>query len=291
MVDSIKKFDKTGNQQFDFSVLVPSWNNLAILQNCLRSIEKNSLLKIQPIVIANEGVDGTKDWLEKQTVDFVHSTQNLGVCYALNMARSLIKSDYVVYLNDDMYVLPEWDTILMNEINQSPDNMFMFSGTMIEPRDTGNPCVIVKDYGNGLDNFEEEKLLSEYKSLEKKDWSGSTWPPNVVHINTWDLVGGLSTEFTPGMYSDPDFSMKLYQLGIRNFKGLGASRVYHFGSKSTKRVKKNLGRKQFIQKWGMSAGYFTSKYLKQGQDYTGAVVDYIPTGMEKFKNWLKRILG
>jgi glycosyltransferase involved in cell wall biosynthesis len=291
MVDSITKYDKTGNQTFDFTVLIPSWNNLDILKNCLMSIEKNSSLNIQPIVIANEGVDGTKEWLESHSVDFVHSTENLGVCYALNIARSLIKSDYVVYLNDDMYVLPNWDTVLMDEINQSPDNMFMFSGTMIEPRDTGNPCVIVKDYGNGLDNFEEEKLLSEYAELEKENWSGSTWPPNVVHINTWDLVGGLSTEFTPGMYSDPDFSMKIYNLGIRNFKGLADSRVYHFGSKSTKRVKKNLGRKMFIQKWEMSSGFFTSKYLKQGRKYEGNVSDYSPTGIERVKNWTKKFMN
>ncbi|MEN8794268.1 MAG: hypothetical protein ABF294_07465, partial [Flavobacteriales bacterium] len=181
--------------------------------------------------------------------------------------------------------------VLMDEINQSPDNMFMFSGTMIEPRDTGNPCVIVKDYGNGLDNFEEEKLLSEYAELEKENWSGSTWPPNVVHINTWDLVGGLSTEFTPGMYSDPDFSMKIYNLGIRNFKGLADSRVYHFGSKSTKRVKKNLGRKMFIQKWEMSSGFFTSKYLKQGRKYEGNVSVYSPTGIERVKNWTKKFMN
>jgi glycosyltransferase involved in cell wall biosynthesis len=217
MINGIKKYEKKQSQKFDFSVLIPTWNNLEILKNCLKSIEENSSLSIQPIIIANEGKDGTLEWLEQNKYDYIHAKENIGICYALNICRSLIKSDYVVYLNDDMYVLPDWDTGFQREINAYNGKDFMFSGTMIEPTDTGNNCVIVKNYGNGMDNFEEEKLLAEYKSLEKNDWSGSTWPPNVVHIDLWDMVGGLSTEFSPGMYSDPDFSKKIYEAGIRDF--------------------------------------------------------------------------
>jgi len=61
--------------------------------------------------------------------------------------------------------------------------------------------------------------------LIKKNWRGASWPPNVVHKNMWDLVGGFSIEFSPGMYSDPDFSMKLWQAGIRIMYGVGKSMV------------------------------------------------------------------
>ena len=40
-------------------------------------------------------------------------------------------------------------------------------------------------------------------------------------VELWDLVGGLSTEYSPGMYSDPDFSKKIYEAGVRIFKGKG----------------------------------------------------------------------
>ena len=42
------------------------------------------------------------------------------------------------------------------------------------------------------------------------DWMGATIPPNIVHRDIWDLVGGYSIEYSPGMYSDPDFTAKLY---------------------------------------------------------------------------------
>jgi hypothetical protein len=69
------------------------------------------------------------------------------------------------------------------------------------------------------------------------------------------------------MYSDPDFSMKLWQAGVRNFKGIAASMVYHFQSKSTGRVEKNDGRKQFASKWGIPASYFYKNMLQMGKDH------------------------
>lgn len=291
MINGITRYEKSSNQEFYFSVLIPTWNNLAFLKNCLASIEKNSSLHIQPIIIANEAKDGTLEWLKEQEYDFVHAKENIGVCYALNSCRSLIKSDYVLYLNDDMYVLPGWDIGFKEEIEQTKGKDFMFSGTMIEPTETGNPCVIVKNYGDSLETFKEEELLKEFASLPKENWNGSTWPPNVVHIDVWDIVGGLSIEFSPGMYSDPDFSRKLYEMGIRNFKGIANSRVYHFGSKSTRRVRKNLGRKRFIHKWGISANDFTFKFLQQGKDYSGEIKETELSFFERIKNWGKRVIN
>jgi glycosyltransferase involved in cell wall biosynthesis len=253
-----------------FSILLPSWNNLDYLKMCVGSIRKNSSYPHQIIVHVNEGSDGTIQWLEEKKIDYTYSKKNVGICYALNAARTLAHTDYIVYINDDMYVLPEWDSELMKEAEQLDTQLFFLSSTMIEPINHNNPCVIApKDYGSSLDTFKEDELLKDFTAFEKNDWMGATWPPNIVHISTWDLVGGYSVEFSPGMYSDPDFSMKLWQAGVRLFKGVAASRVYHFGSKSTLRVKKNNGYRQFIKKWGITPSLFNNEYIKRGEMFTG----------------------
>ncbi len=38
-----------------------------------------------------------------------------GICYALNMGRSFVETEYIVYMNDDMYVCPQWDLELFKE--------------------------------------------------------------------------------------------------------------------------------------------------------------------------------
>ena len=47
-----------------FSIVIPSWNNLAYLQLCIDSIKKHSKYTHQIIVHINEGVDGTLDWVK-----------------------------------------------------------------------------------------------------------------------------------------------------------------------------------------------------------------------------------
>jgi len=289
MLDSIKKVSRKDNAKSKFSILIPSWNNLDYLQLCVKSILKNSYFEHQIIVIVNEGADGSLEWIESQKdIDYVHSKQNIGICYALNICRSLIETDYVVYANDDMYFLPDWDKVLMDEIVKIGHKQFMLSATMIEPSGN-NPCTVISDYGTDVNSFRESDLLNDIKNLFRNDWNGSTWPPNIVHIDNWDLVGGMSIEYSPGMYSDPDLSRKLWETGVRIFVGKGNSLVYHFGCKSTKRIKKNKGQKTFVLKWGISARTFMEKYLLRGQPAVSELSEKNLSKTEKFKQLIKKL--
>lgn len=289
MVIQKKYLNKSDHiEEYVFSIMIPSWNNLTYLQHCINSIRKNSYYPHQLIVHINEGADGTLEWIQSQPdISFSYSNTNLGVCYALNSCRSLAITDYLLYMNDDMYVCPGWDKPLFNEIQQIGHNYFFLSSTAIEIK-AQSSCSIEKNFGSSIDEFEEEKLLAEFSTLPFHDWQGATWPPNVVHKDIWDLAGGYSIEFSPGMYSDPDFSMKLWQLGVRLFKGLQQSRVYHFGSVSVKRVKRNKGYYTFIAKWGMTSGTLSKYYLRRGDKFDGPLVQQDIPLTVRLKNIFKR---
>jgi glycosyltransferase involved in cell wall biosynthesis len=276
-----------------FSIIIPSWNNLGYLQLCVSSIRKNSHFSNEIIVYVNEGIDGTLEWIKNETdVKFVHAERNEGICIAVNSCRSLVTSAYMIYMNDDMYVCPDWDLELFNKIKEIGHDRFMISSTLIEPRPVTNAnyISIVKDFGDSVENFKEQELLNSFKSLQKEDWSGSSWPPSVVATRIWDVVGGYSIEFSPGMYSDPDFSMKLWRYGIRLFIGLGNSKVYHFQSKSTNKIKKNKGNDTFLMKWGITAKTFYNYYLKMGEPYKNNFNARVSVTFDvSLKNRLKRI--
>jgi len=252
-----------------FSVLIPTWNNIEFLKCCVDSIRKNSIAQHEILVYVNEGVDGSADWCKKENIKFIHSKKNVGVCTSLNALFEIATKDIVCYVNDDMYLCPNWDEPLIKEIGKIGHEKFYLSATMIEPEDTGNKCVLAPfPFGKTPSEFKESELLTALPKMSKTDWSGSTWPPNLMHRNMWLAIGGYGEEFSPGLYSDPDVSMKLWQQGVRVFKGLGESRAYHFMSKSTGRVKMNDGKKTFLKKWGVSSSWFVKKVLKQGQLYT-----------------------
>ncbi|MCD6010826.1 MAG: glycosyl transferase family 2 [Flavipsychrobacter sp.] len=274
-----------------FSIIIPTWNNLAFAKLCVDSIRKHSAYPHQVILHINDGSDGTLQWAKEQHIDHTHTAANEGICIAVNMAGGIATQDYVVYMNDDMYVLPGWDTKIVEEIKKLDTDRFMFSSTMIEPTDHNNPNVIVKDCGSSIETFNETALLKEYNTIEKKDWYGSTWPPTIVHRKYWHITGGYSIELSPGVSSDDDFAMKMWAAGCRIFKGIGDSRVYHFQSKSTLRVKKNNGRKQFLMKWGINQSTFNKYYLhRTGEVYDGPVNEPDSSTMqrERFRAWLKR---
>jgi hypothetical protein len=285
---AIERVRRTPAARSHFAVLIPSWNNLGYLQLCIRSLRTHSTVPLQLIVHVNDGSDGTLEWVRSQPdLDYSWSATNVGVCHALNSCRALVDAPYLVYLNDDMYVCPGWDTALSDEIARLGHDRFFLSSTCIEPSAQSN-CMIEQNYGTDLASFDEARLLQDYAALPMADWQGATWPPNVVPTALWDEVGGYSVEFTPGMYSDPDFSMKLWHAGVRMFKGVSASRAYHFGSKSVTRIRKNPGYYTFLRKWTMTSSTLSKYYLRRGERFDGPLGEARVPISATLKNVVKR---
>ena len=86
----------------------------------------------------------------------------------------------------------------------------------------------------------------ELPKIKFDDFQGTHWQPSLIPLRTWNKVGGFSEEFSPGLGSDPDFNMKLWNIGVRLFKGLGDCRVYHFSSLSLRKKAWNNGAKTFL---------------------------------------------
>lgn len=253
-----------------FSIFIPTWNNLAFLKLCVESIKKNSAYEHEILIHVNDGSDGTLEWVREQGLKHTHSEGNIGVCWAMNRLRTIMTTDYVMYINDDMYMCPDWDKVLYEEVKRQGDNKLWYLGsTMIQPKPhfRYSRSIQVKDFGRTPDNFDEKGLLAGYKSLAPGNWRGAVLPPTLVHRDTWDLVGGYSIEYTPGMASDPDFNAKLCMAGVTCFKGLGESLCYHFMSVSVNRIVKNEGPIQFLRKWGLTVRAFQKDVLLTDQPW------------------------
>ena len=66
--------------------------------------------------------------------------------------------------------------------------------------------------------------------------------------------------------------MKLWNIGIRIFKGLNKFKVYHFGSLTTRKNKnviQNKGDITFLKKWGITTKFFKKHYLRSKTNYYG----------------------
>ena len=256
-----------------FTIIIPTLNNYNYLKLCIDSIKNNSQFNHQIVVHVNIGQDETKKFLDERNIEYTFTNFNSGLCEAVNKASEKAKNDYILYSHDDFYFCPGWDNALYDEIVRLGHNKFYLSSTQIN-------TFGYEEYscGKNFENFNEHKLISNLKKKDFPDLQGSTWAPHVAHREIWKKVGGFSEEFFPGAGSDPDFNLKLWNLGIRIFKMVGKSKVYHFESKTLRDPNnfekfnfKDLGSKSakiFLKKWGISTKFFRKHYLKANSLYT-----------------------
>jgi len=269
-----------------FSIIIPTFNNIRYLEKCIESIKKNSKFNHEIIPHINEGTDGTEEYLLKENIKYTKTNYNSGICEGMNMAAKESTTNYILYAHDDFYFCPGWDEVLLSEVKKIAHNKFYLSGIMM------NNGPLKFDCGNTLEDFDEKKLLDNYKNINHYDFQGSTWAPHLIHKETWDLVGGFSEEFFPGTGSDPDLNMKLWKKGVRIFKGINEFKVYHFGSIVTRKYKNHptirtesgsKGSKIFLLKWGISIKFFKKYFMKSDTKYDGPV--------EKPKKTISFIIG
>ena len=255
-----------------FSIIIPTFNNLKYLKICIESIKKNSLYNHEIILHVNEGNDGTIEYLKNNNIKFTHTNYNAGICTGMNMAAKKATTKYILYAHDDFYFCPKWDLVLKSELDKINHNKFYLSGTMINNGQIDLNC------GSTLETFNEKKLLDEVNDANFYDFQGSTWAPHLIHKDMWDKVGGFSEEFFPGTGSDPDLNMKLWNEGVRIFKGINDFKVYHFGSIVTRKYKNHptiktesgsRGAKIFLLKWGISINFFKKHIIKSDTKYQG----------------------
>ena len=249
-----------------FSILIPSIDNFEYLQLTIKSLIKNSEFNHEIIVFLSSYKQEHIDILNGYKIIIKKSQKKIGLCTAVNHLSNYATKDYIVYAHDDMYFCPRWDAHLLDEIMLIKDDKFYLSSTLIEPYSGGQ---IFYNFGADAKLFDEVNLLKKYDDFDFPDVNGSNWAPHVISKKTWDRVGGFSEEFDPGPSSDPDLNMKLWNVGNRIFKGVSKSRVYHFGSIATKKnnIKRNLGNKKFILKWGFKTKFFIKHFMKSGNNF------------------------
>ena len=244
----------------ELSIIVPTFNNLTYLKCLIESIKENSIYNHELIIHINEGSDGTLDYIKQNNIKFTHSHKNIGLCEAVNNAVKKSSNKLILYTHDDMYFCKKWDLYVEVELKKYNDNFFYISGTNVSYKDG----LINFDCGTSPSDFNKEKFNKFCESDKTNDLQGSHWAPHIIHKDLWNRVDGFSPEFYPGDGSDPDFCMKLWKEGVRNFKCISKFKVYHFGSVTTRKrnIKINNGTKKFLLKYGFNPRFFRKYYLR-----------------------------
>ncbi|MET3319931.1 UNVERIFIED_ORG: glycosyltransferase involved in cell wall biosynthesis [Peribacillus simplex] len=151
------------------SVIIPSYNPGLLIENAIRSIERQTYKNIEIIIIDDGSTDGTIEWLKKNNKRFTFITQkNSGAAAARNKGVSIASGNFIAFLDADDIWFPNKLKKQIRILQENKEISFVFS----------NGIII-----NGNIGFDTLKLESDCRD---KLFDLYTNPPELVDFN-WNF--------------------------------------------------------------------------------------------------------
>lgn len=231
--------------------VISTYNSLEFLKLAVESVRKNSYYKDAPFIVFADGcTDGTNEWLQANektynlTLIIEPRCEHSSNGYGMNRATEFVTTEYINFLHADMYVAPNFDIALVEEIQKySPEDRALISSYRIQPnifhngQEPDRPATVMVDpnvYGAmpeifNATKFEEDAVAFQqtYKDLSFPKAEGCSF---IIKKRDWDHVGGNDLRFKPNGYDDMDLFLRMRMEGYK-YKVIGSSVVYHFAGR------------------------------------------------------------
>ena len=130
------------------SVVLVTWNSAQYLRRCLEGLRQQSHGNVELIAIDNASSDDSAALVEPHAQTLIRNDTNRGFSAAVNQGIAVARGSYVLLLNPDCYLEPEYIERLVAAIHPTPDvgaatGMLMRAqGSNIEPAGGIDSCGI-----------------------------------------------------------------------------------------------------------------------------------------------------
>ncbi len=196
-----------------FSVVIPTYNRLPILQKCLKALEhqhlrENTVVAGYEVVVVDDGsTDGTLEWLDSHRHELSKvrslSQDHLGPAAARNLGVEQAKGDTIIFIDSDLVVTENFlqahaDALVQGQQQLGSDRVFTY-GWVINTNNFDNP------------SSEPYKIT---------DFSAAYFATgNVAIARKWlEKAGLFDTRFQLYGWEDLELGVRLKQLGLKLIK-------------------------------------------------------------------------
>lgn len=210
------------------SIVIPNYNGMDFLPDCLNALYEQTEKDFEIIVVDNGSRDGSLQYLkELPSVRMISFPRNEGFCKAVNAGIKAALGEYVVLLNNDTRVFPDYLEKLVGAISSS-EKIFSVSPKMIMMKnpdlidDAGDLyCALGWAFSRG-----KGKPLSSYDTAE--NIFASCGGAAIYRKSVFDEIGYFDEKHFAYL-EDIDMGYRARIFGYIN-RYEPAARVYHFGS-------------------------------------------------------------
>ena len=85
------------------SIIIPHWNGIETLSECIDSLLKSTFESYEVIVVDNASSDGSQGWIKESHphIKLVENDQNYGYAGGCNRGADNASGEFLVFLNND----------------------------------------------------------------------------------------------------------------------------------------------------------------------------------------------
>lgn len=249
---SIPKYD-----QPLVSIIVPAYNQANYTFACIKSIILNTLdIPYEVILIDDNSPAEDAANIEEQVENlvFIRNEENLGFLKNCNKAATYATGKYILFLNNDTNVQPNWLNSLV-ELIESNQEIGMVGSRLVYPdgRQQEAGGIIWNDASGWNFGRLDDRNKAEYNYVKEVDYiSGAAI---MISLGLWKTIGGFDERFVPAYYEDTDLAFEVRKHGYKVMYQ-PKSLVVHFegvsnGTDISSGIKKyqQINFEKFFTKW------------------------------------------
>ena len=243
------------------SIIILNYNAGNLLLNCVDSVFKSTYPNFEVLVVDNISTDNSHVVCKKkfEKIHLIENKENLGYCEGNNVGIRNANGEFVVILNPDTIVEPNWLNHLMSAYNEFGEGLYQPKFFSLNEKhvlqSTGNMLHIfgfgfAKDKGK----IDDEKM----ESVEKINYASGTclFTSKIV----LDKIG-LLDPFLFLYHDDLDLGWRAAHIGINSFY-VPKSIIYHAESYSIKWSSKKFYWLERNRKYCLLTHYSKETYAK-----------------------------
>lgn len=205
-------------QAIDVSIIIPVSNKWALTRACLNSVARacrSSGFNCEVILADDASTDDTLRAAEFfPNLKVVRQEQHLGFLRNCNAAAASARGRYILFLNNDTVVMPNWLTALMEAGEKYSDGAIIGS-RLLYPDGTIQDAGAVLFADGTAANLGRGRPRHDPQFCFDREVDCVTAVSALMPRAFWDEVGGFDDRYAPGYCEDSDLAMAARSRGMR----------------------------------------------------------------------------
>ena len=234
------------------SIIIINYNGKSYLEKCLESIKKIKYDNLEIIVVDNNSTDGTMEFLAQNypSIITLKLDKNYGFAKPNNVAAKIAKGDFLLFLNNDTEVTPNFLTELV-QVLVGNNQIGICQSLLLKPNGE------IDSSGDFIDTI--GVVYNSKEPIDKiREISSARGASMIIRKELFLDLGGFDEQFFVS-FEDVDLGWRTWIKGYKvaiNPKSV----VYHHGGKTHDSIKDEISFHGLKNQLSMKITNFEMKY-------------------------------